>query len=83
MDKTKMQILMNKDRLIRSGELCNRLNICESTLWYYRRIGLPFFKIGGRVYFDLDDVAEFLVKNNTIKPCNPPESRQGDTHEQQ
>jgi len=78
MDITKLDILKTKANLISAKELCEQLNICESTLWYYRQQGMPYIKIGGRVYFDMEEVAEFLVKNNSIQHSNTPMLGQGD-----
>ncbi|MBP7460110.1 MAG: helix-turn-helix domain-containing protein [Candidatus Delongbacteria bacterium] len=70
MDAEKLFILNHIKNMVDAKTLCEKLNIAQSTLWYYRKTGLPYYKIGGRVYFNLDETAEYLIKKNPRKLLN-------------
>ena len=45
-------------------EICQRLHISKRTLDNYREQGLlPFSKIGGKVFYRLEDIDDFLNSN--------------------
>jgi len=48
---------------INKKELAERLSISIITLDRQRKKGLPFHKLGGRIVFVYDEVAEWIVKN--------------------
>lgn len=51
---------------ITESELMIDLKISRSTMYRYKTfLGLPYAKIGGKTYFCLQDVNEFMMRNST------------------
>ncbi|MEM8619852.1 MAG: helix-turn-helix domain-containing protein [Actinomycetota bacterium] len=50
------------ERLAWSSEIAEFLGVSTSTLddWAYRKIGPPFFKVGGRRRYDMTEVRRWL-----------------------
>ena len=64
-----------KDRkFIDQGQLAERWMRSERTLenWRSRSIGIPYYKIGGKVLYDLNDVLAY-EEEQFQKPFNPKE----------
>lgn len=48
---------INGEKLLDNQDLCNILKINKKTLERYRRVGiLPYFKLKGKVYYQMSDV---------------------------
>ena len=54
-------------KLLTTEELCEYLQVNEQTLGRLRRKGLPYFKIGGAVRFDVNEVLEWTRKEEREK----------------
>lgn len=55
-------------RWLKSNEVKSMLKISHCTLQTMRSSGkLPFTKIGGVIYYDVEDLQEMLVKNKKTK----------------
>lgn len=58
-------------------ELAEVLGVTTDTVLEWRRIGLPFYRIGKRVWFEQHEVAEFImthlkgegIKRNNDETC--------------
>lgn len=51
---------MTKENLITTKELMEYLKITKTTIDRWRKIGLPFLRIGRHVRFNLDDVMAWI-----------------------
>jgi|GEM_PF-2770487 len=57
---------------IDSDETCWRIQVSHRTLRRYCKLaGLPFSKVGGRIYFKLDDLRAFLENHKNHKSTKP------------
>lgn len=52
----------NKDRMLKSSEVCSMLNIDASTLYRWRKHNdnLPYYRVGGQVRYRESDVLAYL-----------------------
>jgi len=67
-----------KDSLLKEKEICDYLNISRTTIWRYKKLGLPSYKVGNVRRFNLDEVKGWIAKeesstyNSTIEyPVEP------------
>lgn len=66
--KTKKKFLFLKN-CITIEELCKLVpDLNDSIIYKWRKVGLPYFKLGGLSLYDADEVLEFMSKNrNSFK----------------
>jgi hypothetical protein len=64
-------------------QVASMLGVTEGTVRYLRAVSapLPYFKIGGRYYYETDDVLGFIAvkekyRNRLLAQSAPPELRQ-------
>ena len=51
-------------KLVKSTELCQILDCSRATLSQYRRMGLPYLKIGPKMcWYDLEEVRAWMKRN--------------------
>lgn len=52
-----------ENKLLTTKQLADALQICEVTLWRWRKRGMPFKKIGSKVYrYDLEEVKKWSAE---------------------
>ena len=65
----KLQVKLN---WLETPDICQLLNISKRTLSHYRESGLiPYSKMGGKVYYRLSDVEDFLAVHLVSKNPAP------------
>lgn len=64
------------DKYITEKELRSRLNLSRATIYRYKTtLGLPFIKIGGKTFYDLDEIKVFFSKHSSHIKKNIDESK--------
>lgn len=53
-----------QDKLLTTDELCERLQVGRTTVWRWRKEGLPCIKYGNSVRFDWEEVLKWLKQKN-------------------
>ena len=56
----KLEALPKQSELLTEEELLSLLKICRSTSIAYRKKGMPYIRLGGRIYYMKDDVFAWL-----------------------
>ena len=53
----------NQQKLLTRAEICKELHISKATLWRWsKEEKIPSYKIGNRVYYKKEEVAQSLIK---------------------
>lgn len=52
--------------MLTENQLANDLQLSRWTLWYLRKHGLPYFRLGRSVRYRLDDVERWLKGCKTV-----------------
>jgi excisionase family DNA binding protein len=52
------------DKFLTIDEVCERLQIGRTTLWRWRKEGMPYIKYGNSVRFDWKEVSSWFKENN-------------------
>ena len=56
-----------KKEFVRIKELAKVLNVSTRTIERWRKLGLPFIKIGNVVTYDVEKVSAWLNDNHTVE----------------
>ena len=51
--------------------LASALGIGLRAMYYYAEKGLPYIRIGGRRYFDIDEARDWLTRRKDSRPAAP------------
>lgn len=51
-------------KLLKVGEMAEKLNISRATLYRLKDTGLPFVKVGGSIRFDEEKVLQWISEQN-------------------
>lgn len=56
--------LESVDKLMSTREVCNYLNICEKTLFKYRKCGvIQYSKIGRKISYKMSEIEKFITNS--------------------
>ena len=63
MERKKMEERLRVDRLVSEKNLGEALGVSKSTLYQFRQKGLPWLKLGGKVFYHESVFMEWILDN--------------------